>query len=174
MPARPALALLVLTAACGAGAPPVTGRVPATPSAAPPPLSPPPPSPSAPAPDSAVAAARAYLAAYDAAADSGDTTAYDRIVAPGCRCREPFLTDFVGALRTHHWHTDAHRSVTAVHVVRRAGSGAVVDVTFHVDAYRVLDADDRTVMAGHPDHATLRISLVRTDGRWVVADAVRR
>jgi len=125
-------------------------------------------------PVSAVAAARAYVDAYDRAAQTGDTTEYDRIVAPGCPCREPFLTSFVASLRAHHWHTDARRVITAVWLVRTAGAGAIVDVGFRVAPYRVLDVHGSTVMPGEPDHAVLRISLVRSDGRWVVADAVRR
>ena len=119
-------------------------------------------------------AALAYIDAYDIAAQDGDTTAYERIVAPGCPCREPFLRAFVGSLRSHHWHTDARRVVTSVTLVRRAGAGAVVDVAFRVDPYRVLDVHDRTVMPGRPDRAVLRISVVLTGGRWLVADAVRR
>ena len=119
-------------------------------------------------------AARAYIAAYNAAAQHADTSAYDRIVAPGCACREPFLSSFVGSLRSHHWHTDARRVITSVRVVRRAGTGAIVDVAFRVAGYRVLDARGHTVMPGAPDTGVLRISLVRSDARWVVSDAVRR
>lgn len=119
-------------------------------------------------------AARAYIRAYNAAAQRADTSGYDLIVAPGCPCREPFLSSLVGALRSHHWHTDARRVITSVRVVRRAGTGAIVDVAFRVAGYRVLDARGHTVMPGAPDTGVLRISLVRSDARWVVADAVRR
>jgi hypothetical protein len=169
-PAFPTALALVTSAACAASTVPATGRAPArTPTpAAPQPVV------TAPAPATAFAAAHAYIDAFDTAADSGDTAAYDRIVTPGCPCREPFLSSFVASLRAHHWHTNARRVITAAHVVRAIGSGAIVDVAYRVAPYRVLDADSHTVLVGRPDHATLRLSLVRAGGRWLVADAVRR
>jgi hypothetical protein len=143
-------------------------------SASGPPLTRDPTTPSGPRPEGAVAAARAYIAAFNLAAQTGDTTAYDAVVSAGCACRQPFLSSFVDALRTHHWHTDARRVVVRVTVVRRRGPGALVDVSFRVDPYRVLDATGRTVRAGRSDRGVLRISLVRAADGWLVVEAVRR
>ena len=168
-----AVLLAALGAGCDRGSQPATGHAPGPTSTS---VSPTSASPTSTphGPGAPTDAARAYIAAYNAAAQHADTSSYDRIVAPGCACREPFLSSFVGSLRRHHWHTDARRVITSVQVVRRAGTGAIVDVAFRVDGYRVLDARDHTVMPGAPDTGVLRISLVRSDARWVVADAVRR
>ena len=170
-----ALLLGAVATGCTGGSTPATGHVPApTPNSAAASPSSASPTSGVRGPGSPVDAARAYVTAYNAAAQRADTSSYARMVAPGCPCREPFLSSFVGSLLSHHWHTDARRIITSAQVVRRAGTGAIVDVAFRVAAYRVLDAQGHTVMPGQPDAGVLRISLVRSDARWVVADAVRR